>query len=264
MVAVQQSKDSTTSTMNKRSPLAPSTISKKMKIDNDDQKQDEEKEGKDKIPNYLSVSHRNFQQLMQSILSTTANSFNIEDLQEIALLIRKIAMIDLQKSLWTSYLRSGTGKLEKDRPSTANHYVSVWPLEVKKSIMMKEKNTMSEMTPININQIDNNACLNHVYQTLLRFVDSRIEYQNKLDEKKYHLKNFFTSKMEDAIVQFIEQQEMVFIRLEIESKIAIVEYDYKDRWIEFEYNQLEPNQYQVRFSEIQSFLFAYILLYYFI
>ncbi len=58
--------------------------------------------------------------------------------------------------------------------------------------------------------------------------------------------NFFTSAMEYAISQFIEQEEIIFIRLEFERKIAIVKYDYRDQLLELEYHQLKPNQYQVR------------------
>jgi len=250
----KQSKDSTTTTIittNKRSALVgTSTVSKKMKID--DQKVYDE-EVKDKIPNYLLINHPDFQQLIQSMLSTTANTMNMKDLQEIALLIRQVIMIDLQQSLWNSYLQSGTGELgKKHRLSTTHHHhhhheLFVWPMEMK-SIMMKEKETKSddEMIPININQIDHDTCLNYVYRTLRQFVDRKIQYETQLDEKKYYFKNFFTSEMEDAIRQFIEQQEMVFIRLEFESKIAIVKYDYHDRLLELEYHQLKPNQYQVR------------------
>jgi hypothetical protein len=250
----KQSKDSTTTTTttiittNKRSSLVgTSTISKKMKID--DQKVHDE-EVKDKIPNYLLINHQDFQQFIQSMLSTTANTMNMKDLQEIALLIRQITMIDLQKSLWNSYLQSGTGELGKKHRLSTTHYhheLFVWPMEMK-SIMMKEKETKSddEMMPININQIDHDTCLNYVYRTLRQFVDRKIQYETQLDEKKDYFKNFFTSEMEDAIRQFIEQQEMVFIRLEFESKIAIVKYDYHDRLLELEYHQLKPNQYQVR------------------
>jgi hypothetical protein len=249
----KQSKDSTTTTMmttNKRSSVVDtSTIPKKMKID--DQKVHDE-EMKDKIPNYLSINHQDFQQLIQSILSTTANSMNMKDLQEIALLLRQMTMIDLQISLWNSYLQSGTGELAKEhRLSTTHRHhpeLFLWPIEMK-SIIMKEKEKKKsddEMIPININEIDHETCLNYVDQTLGQFVDRKIQYQTQLHEKKDAFRHFFTSKMEDAINQFIEQQEMVFIRLEFESKIAIVKYDYRDRLLELEYHQLKPNHYQVR------------------
>jgi hypothetical protein len=247
----------TTTTTNKRSPLvaaaaASTTLLKKRKLDEVTVKQ-----LKDKIPTYLSVHQPEFQHMVQSILSTTANSFHLEDVQEIALLIRQMAMIDLDISLWTSYLQSGTGQLENDRRSTTtttpHPAISVWPSEIKSLIIMEEeaekKKESDMMTTIHVHQIDHDACLNYVYQTLHEFINRKIQYQTQLDEKKHHLNTFFTLEIEEAIVQFIEQQEMIFLRIEMESKIAIVQYDYQDRCIEFDYHQLKPNPYQVNSSK---------------
>jgi hypothetical protein len=95
------------------------TISKKLKTfipkENDGEDSDDDKEElevKDQIPNYLSVADNSpFQKLIQTILSKTANSYSIEDFQIIALLLREITLLDLQKSLWNTYLQSGTGQL---------------------------------------------------------------------------------------------------------------------------------------------------------
>jgi len=225
-----------------------STVPKKMKID--DQKVT------DKIPNYLSINHPNFQQLIQSMLSTTANSISMEDLHEMTLLIRQMIMIELQKSLWNTYLQSGTGELAKEyRFSTTHQHHSelfVWPMEMKSMMMMMRD---KENERIDVNQMDHTAYLNYVHRTLYELADRQMQYQTQFDEKKYIWKNFFTSKMENAIRQFIEQHELVFIRLDFESKMAIIKFDYRDRLLEFEYHQLKPNQFQVRsFSSKSMFL----------
>ena len=43
--------------------------------------------------------------------------------------------------------------------------------------------------------------------------------------------------------------------LSIETKIAIVEFNFSDRLIVLEYDQQDPNEYQVRLSSNISFLF---------
>ena len=230
---------STTMAINKRSPLIQSpttlTISKKIKIT-------QEKVNDKTIPAYLSVDNTAFKQLLQSILSNTANSFYIADLQEIAFLIHEITLLGLQKLLWNAYLRSGTGRVEPTRQSKINVNISLWPLELK---LMMIKNKQTKAT--DINQIDNNDCLNYVYRTLRQVVDRTIDYQTQLDAKKNHLKNFFTSEMEDAIGEFIEQQEIYFMRISIERKVAIIEHDCKDQLIELEFQHLKPTQNHVRF-----------------
>jgi hypothetical protein len=241
------------STTNKRLPISTSfsslsTISKKIKTNDHDPKVIKNEEMmKDKIPNYLSLNHQNFQQLMQSLISTTASSFTIQDLQDIAILIYQITLIKLKRLLWNAYLQSGTGKLKPHPLSniTHNDQLFIWPLEVKSMVLNEEKKKNPNQN-ININQIDHKMCHDYVYRTIYQFSGPQEEYQKKLDEKKHHLNHIFTSDMEDTIIQFIEQQELFFKRLEIQKKIAIVEYDYKDQVIEYEFKQLKPNQYQVR------------------
>jgi hypothetical protein len=123
-------------------------------------------------------------------------------------------------------------------------------MEIKSAVMMKQKkkNDTNEMgAPINLDQIDHGTCLNYVYETLRQFADRKRQYQTELNEKKYSSRNSFTLKMEETLRQFIEQREILFTRLQFDSKIAIVNYDYRDRLLELEYQHLKPNQNQVRY-----------------
>lgn len=211
-----------------------SPTSKKRKKINDDVLQT-------KVPTYLTTTYPAFRELVQAILSTTASSLQIEDVRDIASLLHQLASIEIQQSLWQTYLRSGTGALEKDRLSTVHSRFSVWPSELKSKIKHEKQQ------PTNADHVDYDTCLDYVYDQLRQLVDSRIVYKGQLDDEKERLKNSFTSTMENTLVQFIEQQELVFTRIEIESKIAIIEYDYQDQLIEYEFNQLQPNSSQVNF-----------------
>ncbi len=113
-------------------------------------------------------------------------------------------------------------------------------------MMIKENKHNHEMIEVNIDQIDHQTCLNYARNILRQFTERKLQYQTQLNEKKYSFKNSFNPKMEDTLRQFIEQRELLFIRLQFQSKISIVNYDYRDRLVELEYHQLKPNQYQVR------------------
>ena len=225
------SKQSTRDSTKKRSPRVDiSTIPKRRKTIDDQDVADVQV--KDNVPNCLSIHQQNnFQQLLQSMLSQTASSMHMEDLQEMAVLMHQMTMLDLQKDLWYTYLQSGTGQLANEE----QHEFFVWPMEMKSTMMQ-----------MNETEIDHETCLNYVNQTLQQFVERQRHCQRQFDERKYTFSNCFTSEMEDTLRQFIEQQEMIFIRLDFERKMAIVKYDYRDRLLEFEYHQLKPNELQVR------------------
>lgn len=215
----------------KRSPdrLELSTLPKRRKTI--DEQTIVDVDANDSVPNYLSIQQYNsFQQLIRSMLSTTASSMQVSDLHEITLLIRRIMVLDLQKSLWNIYLQSGTGQLASE---AEQEELCLWPMEVK-----------STMTTDN-NEIDQMKCLNYVNQTLEQFLHRQRYCEQQLEEKKYHFQNCFTTEMEDTLRQFIEQQELVFMRLDCERKMTIVKYDYRDRLLELEYRQLKPTKYQV-------------------
>ena len=236
-------------TSKKRSPLqsSPTTTSvtwKKIKVD---PAENEEDLIDITIPNYLSLDNKAFKEMVQSILSNTANSYNIKDLQEIASLIHQITTLDLQKLLWNAYLRAGTSRIDRSGYSNIRIELFIWPLELKLT-MLKNKAT----TATNAKEIDNDTCLNYVYRILGKIVDRITYHQTKLEEKKSRLENFFTSEMEEIITRFIEQQEIPF-QIQTERKVALIEYDYKDQLFELEFNRFKPSPNQVKLSLFLSF-----------
>ncbi|CAF1317216.1 unnamed protein product [Adineta steineri] len=237
----------------KRSPPSPSTstvvstISKKIKFDHDYQQESNSDDDivEEIIPNYLLINNPHFQQLFHALSSTTANSLTIEDIQEIALLLRQITILNLQRSLWNIYLQSGIGKLETDchQSIIPSEPVFLWPSEVKSTLSMKNKKQQQQNELITINH---DTCLKHVNKMLDQYMNNLIDYEKKLNNKKCRLNNLFTLQIKDELMQYIERQEIRMVRIEMESKIAIVKYDYQDHLIEWEYNQLIPNTYQLQ------------------
>ncbi|CAF1265540.1 unnamed protein product [Adineta steineri] len=249
----EQTKTFPTINESKRSPPSSSTstvistVSKKIKFNHDYQQENNSDDDivEEIVPNYLLINNPHFQQLFHALSSTTANSLTIEDIQEIALLLRQITILNLQRSLWNIYLQSGIGKLETDSHQSiiSNESVFLWPSEVKSTLSMKNKKQQQQNELITINH---DTCLKHVNKMLDQCMNNLIDYEKKLNNKKCRLNNLFTLQIKDELMQYIEQQEIRMVRIEIESKIAIVKYDYQDHLIEWEYNQLIPNTYQLQ------------------
>ncbi|CAF1339110.1 unnamed protein product [Adineta steineri] len=239
----------------KRSPPSPSTstivstVSKKIKVDHDYQQENNSDDDivEEIIPNYLLINNSHFQQLFHALTSTTATSLTIEGIQEIALLLRQITILNLQRSLWNIYLQSGIGKLETDfhQSIIPNESVFLWPSEVKSTLSMKNKKQQQQQQN-ELTTINHNTCLKYVNKMLDQYMNHLIDYEKKLKNKNFRPNNLFTLQIKDDLMQYIEQQEIRMIRIEIESKIAIVKYDYQDHLIEWEYNQLIPNSYQLQ------------------
>ncbi|CAF1471414.1 unnamed protein product [Adineta steineri] len=237
---------------NKRSPPSTSTIvstiSKKIKFDHDYQQENNSDDDivEEIIPNYLLINHTHFQQLFHALTSTTATSLTIEDIQEIALLLRQITILNLQRSLWNIYLQSGIGKLETDyhQSRIPSESVFLWPSEVKSTLSMKNKKQQQQQNELTT--INHDTCLKYVNKMLDQYMNHLIDYEKKLKNKNFRLNNLFTLQIKDNLIRYVEQQEIKMIRIEIESKIAIVKYNYQDHLIEWEYNQLIPNTYQLQ------------------
>lgn len=146
-----------------------------------------------------------------------------------ALLIHELFMINLQKSLWTTYLRAGTGQLYIDRTVTNDKInPQIWPIEVQQS-----------MRKHSIKSTDHTTTLTYVTQYLDGLNKKMEQYQSKLNVKKVQL-SVYLKTIETFVRQTLESA-----RLETEHHIALVQYNYQDRILELKYWQHNPSQKQV-------------------
>ncbi|UJR06546.1 hypothetical protein I4U23_010829 [Adineta vaga] len=183
------------------------------------------------IPQYLALDSFRFQKFIQSFLATTANPFTQKDIQDMALILRQIMITQLQMNLFDIYLQSGTGKLGKNDHSspsinTLQNPLFLWPLEI--------KSTLSQTS-----NVDHNTCLTYVNQILDQYTNQLRDYERKIQNKKLLLNDLFTFDMETILMDFIEEQELRQVQIRIQSKIAIIKYDYQDELIDRKYNQLQ-------------------------
>ncbi|CAF1560469.1 unnamed protein product, partial [Rotaria sordida] len=233
----EDSDKSKSSAVKKRPTLTSSTttdnISKKVKFDN-------EQPTSNQVPRYLSSHNKAFEQMINPILekttTTTTTSIKIEYLREIAILIHQLECIDLDRLLWTTYLRSGTGRL---KPEVTTSTFLLWPLEVKQRMIDRGEATTSDP-----NEIDHASCLSYVQRVLQKFRNQTEYYQAQLKERKKRLNNYWTYEIEEAITKFVQQHVTPIYKVPTQGQIATVEYDYNDQLIQLEYEQQNPNEYQ--------------------
>ncbi|CAF1632507.1 unnamed protein product [Rotaria sordida] len=70
------------------------------------------------------------------------------------------------------------------------------------------------------------------------------DYQNQLEEKKRHLRNRWTSRIEETITKFVQDYKIILYQIPIEKEIIRIEYDFFDRLSELEFYSENSNVYQ--------------------
>ena len=216
------------------------SVSKKMK------KEEEEDENSiETIPTYLSLTNPSFTQMLeqQSWFRNHRTDHHVDELRYLAILMHKITVINLQRDLWLTYVKSGTGRLKKSNTNEPNSSgPSIWPVKVKSLILSKRITT--EMKSDDENQ----ACRDLVYQFLSDLNVKQDQYQQQLMGKKQAYRHYTDSIGKD-LQTYIEQQGLYFLRLKCDLKQALVNNDYQDQMFEMNYRQLNPNDDQVRIEE---------------
>jgi hypothetical protein len=212
------------------------------------------------LPRFLSRTTEDiFQETIKSHLTgkqRTAGSrsiINIEQLRKIALLKFYIAINELDVSLWTAYLQSGTGNLEelessKNEPrqqaaaATATKHVKLlrWPSDLKNKMIAS-----GFISTQDNKRIDVHTYLEYVNKQIRYYQDKNTQYENDLKEEKQRLANSFTIEIEEIIDQFIEQHGTSFHRIPINGQISTIRFKYQDRLVELEFHEQSPREYQL-------------------
>ncbi|CAF1302974.1 unnamed protein product, partial [Rotaria sordida] len=181
------------------------------------------------IPLYLSKENKSFEQIISDLSSNEL----AEELRQMAIVIHQIFLIDLEKLLWTTYLKSGTGQLQLNHMDNDNlNRPHLWPIQVQKLV--------SKQSPDNI---DTAACLTYVTQYLDELDDKMKRYQTTYNMKKNQYVNYLPT------IQAFVHQQLQSTRLAIEQKIAIVHYNYNDYVLELKFLAYNPTQQQKKMVE---------------
>ncbi|CAF3430834.1 unnamed protein product [Rotaria socialis] len=197
------------------------------------------------IPKYLTKNYKAFDEMISSLIRKSSTLINIESLRDIAFLIHQIESVKLDRLLWTIYLQSGTGELKLKRTMRTGNSnlkkIFFCPEEVKQKMFTHGHTSATDPN----GNLDHDPCIVFVNRILENFQNQLLDYQSKLEQMKQEkFKYILTNEIEQGIEKFIQQYGMSIYKIPIESLISIVEYDYKDRLIEFEFENENPNEFQ--------------------
>ncbi|CAF3160962.1 unnamed protein product [Rotaria sp. Silwood2] len=176
------------------------------------------------IPYYLSKESKSFQEITSNLSSNEL----VEELRQMAIVLHQLFMIDLEKSLWTTYFKSGTCQLQLHQMDNDNLiHPHLWPIQVQKLV--------NKQSPDNT---DTAACLTYVTQHLDELDDKMKQYQNKYNMKKKQYLNYLPT------IQTFVHHQLESARLATEQQIAIVHYHYNDHLFELKFMAYNPTPQQ--------------------
>ena len=214
-------------------PSTPDVASKKIRVLDDSENEEEQ------IPEYLQATNKSFDKIMIDNVINSTITITVEDLRQLAILKHKIAIISMDKELWTVYFKSGTGQWETSESRKTNADRRLWP-EYVKTIMLSKLDTS------NTDEAHKqNLCEEIAYERLQQIKETIAHYEIEFDEKKNCLLGF-TDEMEKVIETFIRQYGIQSFQMKHNYKIAILQYDYDAEILEREYLRFKPTKNQVR------------------
>ncbi|CAM4969512.1 unnamed protein product [Rotaria socialis] len=191
-----------------------------------------------KIPNYLTKQNKSFKQIIDQALSTmaiqTTNHHDRKKLRHIVILLHKIKVIPMYHRLWTTYLKSGLGHLMMESKQKFNYptNLKIWPKEMKTML----QSAMIDAT--NEHEIFVDFVNHHLHELDHQFKHIQMEWNRKANNF-----NGYTLIVEKLFEKYIEQN-LSYLRMEIEHKIELIHYDYHMQAVKIEFSCHHPNEYQ--------------------
>ena len=233
----------------KRSLSTPSTspdvvVSKKMRVYDDHEQQEEVS-----LPEYLQTTSDTFRQFISSdtlssdTMMTTTSTFTEHDIQQLTALKHKIAALNIDRKLWTIYLKSNTSQCKTVDGKDATNVIDpqVWPMPVIKILLSNRKKT----TDINEAK-DHEPISDSLVRAYLEEINSTMsDYRDEFNQKKQQFTSF-TDEMEKAMEAFVQQHGIQSLQMEWNNRIATLQYECDVQLFECEYRQLQPTEQQVR------------------
>lgn len=241
----QPSNRSSTNSSQHSSPVVSKSVKKR--------KQTEDPRLFSHIPDYLSLDNRSFQAEFRLELCHTENSIDFSDLQHLAFLTHQMTILHLHQQLWCRCLQSGAGHLKKLEhlpllsASLLRHIavlnVPFWPKLV--TSVMKAKGM------ININRqdpMDEDIHISFV-QNYLHQLEKQINRRRAQLSTIKHCLPHCLRRLTEKTDQFVQKEDYIAaMRIQFQTRIALIEFINIDRSLQWQYLQEKPTQLQVRFS----------------
>jgi hypothetical protein len=173
--------------------------------------------------------------LLEKIYASIS-SIIVDGLGCITIIIHQLNVLELETSLWTQYLRSGTGAL---RPNESN--LHIWPSNIQ--TMARLDQHVITTSYINRMQIHDAQCFEFVNEYLNKLNKIQYELQKRLQLKK---KKFpYYSININAFLQAFTEDHTQSLRLQYEYEIKMVDFNYREQVLDHAFQQQNLNQQQV-------------------
>lgn len=232
-------------------PATPQTKTKKLKVAPQDSADEQ-----DSMPSYLSHAEKKFDEIITPHLSEeatpTTSTVLMEEFRQMALLEHQQQLANIDLTLWTAYLRSGTATLKQaideekqtlfqptNKPQV-DEYPCVWPKRLR-STMISD----SELQLQKNSNIDHDTYLNYVNQKLTRLNAQIRSYRIQRAQRIKRVQPNFTPEIERVMTEFVEEHGIALYRIVHEGLVAAVKYNYLDRMSELEFQREDVNNQHV-------------------
>ncbi|CAF3153786.1 unnamed protein product [Rotaria socialis] len=197
------------------------------------------------IPTYLLSTDPSFEHCIRMQYMDVANSLDIEKLRAIAIVIHQLKMINLEITLWSTFLKSGTGQFNESHIGPP-----LWPELFKKRIHSSVRHHHQQQQQ----QQQDNDTENEIY---LKIVRNRLQqlkkreqyYQRKHDEQIQPIHNYHNT-MKPFLQTFI-QDKLHSLQMDYEHNIALIGYEFEDHRLAYEIQQQQEQQQNLNVHQQQ-------------
>lgn len=193
------------------------------------------------IPDYLSVNNPFLNTVLDSLGLSMAY---LPGLRDVAILMHRLQLIDLVRSLWVTYRKSGTGHLPAPFPIDPSD-TKIWPQEIR---------TLIDSSWMYVDdEANDDPYLSFVEQALADLLAKSLKFEQQLQAKKRAFPNY-SDKIEKKLDSIVRER-LQFIRVDIEHQMALVEIDFNHTILKRALQALPANEYQVGpfLSRLSSF-----------
>jgi hypothetical protein len=150
---------------------------------------------------------------------------NREHIRHVAILMHHLTVLELERSLWKCYLQCGTDIL----PSHSSERVPFWPTSV--VTLLKER-------------ASDHDCLRFVQQKLGDLDNEDRVLIEQWQARKKHIDDY--ERLWDSPIRALVMEHTESFRQQIQSKIQLVQFDYRAHRLDGDFRQESPSTAQVR------------------
>ncbi|CAF2084607.1 unnamed protein product [Rotaria magnacalcarata] len=216
-------------------------------INGDDELSDDSNE-QNRIPTYVLMTNRRFLHMAQTI-TKAVSSIHINDIQQLAMLMHRIATVEIDRYMMKIYLHSVQGTLKESNYTHMEINRRVWPIQVQSLMLTHRKSTTSTEIHIEEEEEDEQmVCEQLLHQHLQDMKEKIQDYEQQLNVKKHTL-NDFTSNIEEIVQNYVQIYGIKPLILKRDLNVALLNYYYDSELLQRQYLHEQPNEYQIQIAK---------------